>query len=409
MKDTLFVQFFTRVKHAYVDLCNGFSDVTDLCRQKGEFFWVEHEADRRRWNDESIYLQRKLPFARGTAYVSAVYTNHLYQAYIWARENPALKVVVGGPAAAECRVTEGEWHPVYVKPDPALRWPPNLIATGRSLESWFGVKDFSFPWRLDIPSAIAPQETIYFSYTLDNRCYWRRCIYCNIALHAPELFRERRHINCEFESLDHRGTKRVRLNTGSITPKFLREVLPMLPRRSDLDYRMFIRSGTPETRSLKEALQKMQGRIPDMVLGFGMEFPTNRMLRYAGKGFTTDELLAFLNTCGEYGLRVNANFMLGWNNLTENDIRELAEFMQRIPENVITTAQIRWLLAHPFTTIHDTYEGDPIWVGPFYEGFRVRVSEEQKALNRKALETVERCSALKHFKVQGLASIYQHL
>jgi len=409
MQDTLFLQFYNQIKGSYYDLCNGFSDTYDLCLSKGEFFWTEHETDRAKWHDEATYTKRKLPIEKGTVYISAIYVNHLYQAYIWAREYPEINVVVGGPVAAERIMTEGKWNPIYIEVDKNVTLPKNLTVTGKSVEDWFGVPNFSGNWKLDIPRDIPSDSKIYFSYTLDNRCYWKKCIYCNIALHAEEVFRERKRIDCEFADVDHEGIKIVRLNTGSITPKFLREVLPTLPNRPDLDYRLFIRSGTVETRALADALKKMNGNIPNLVLGFGMEFPSNRMLKYAGKGFTTDELLDFLHLSKAHGLKINANFMLGWNNLIDDDISELETFMAAMPEDAVTTAQIRWLLAHPYAEVHDTYEGEPTWIGPFYEGFRVDVNDEQKALNRQALDIVKTYSRTKNFEVQGLVSIRQYM
>ena len=83
--------------------------------------------------------------------------------------------------------------------------------------------------------------------------------------------------------------------------------------------------------------------------------------------------------------------------------------MQRMPEDAVTTAQIRWLLAHPFAQVHDTYEGEPTWIGPFYEGVRVIVDDQQKTLNRQALEIVKKYSQIKNFEVQGLVSIKQYM
>jgi len=409
MQDTLFLQFYNQIKGSYYDLCNGYSDTYDLCLSKGDFYWTEHETDRRKWHDDATYTSRTLPIDRGTVYISAIYVNHLYQAYMWAKAYPQIEFVVGGPVAAERMMTEGKWNPVYIEVDKKVALPKNLTVTGKSVEDWFGVPNFSGKWKLDIPEDIPGESKIYFSYTLDNRCYWRKCIYCNIALHAQEVFRQRKRIDCEFADVDHPGMKIVRLNTGSITPQFLREVLPALPNRPDLDYRMFIRSGTVETRALEDALKQLNGNIPNLVLGFGMEFPSNRMLKYAGKGFTTGELLDFLNLSKAYGLKINANFMLGWNNLIEEDLKELESFMQQMPEDAVTTAQIRWLLAHPFAEVHDTYEGEPTWIGPFYEGFRVIVDGEQKAFNRQALEIVKKYSRIKNFEVQGLVSIRQYM
>ena len=409
MQDTLFLQFYNQIKGSYYDLCNGYSDTYDLCLSKGDFYWTEHETDRSLWHDDATYIDRKLPIEKGRIYISAIYSNHLYQAYMWAKIYPEIEFVVGGPVAAERMMTEGKWNPIYIEVDKNITLPKNLTVTGKSVEDWFGVPNFSGEWKLDIPNEIPGDSKIYFSYTLDNRCYWKKCIYCNIALHAEEVFRERKRIDCEFADIEHAGMKIVRLNTGSITPKFLREVLPVLPNRPDLDYRLFIRSGAVETRALEDGLKKMNGNIPNLVLGFGMEFPSNRMLKYAGKGFTTNELLDFLHLSKDYGLKINANFMLGWNNLIEDDVKELEAFMAAMPEDAVTTAQIRWLLAHPFAEVHDTYKGEPTWIGPFYEGFRVDVNDEQKALNRQALDIVKKYSRIKNFEVQGLVSIRQYM
>jgi radical SAM superfamily enzyme YgiQ (UPF0313 family) len=140
-----------------------------------------------------------------------------------------------------------------------------------------------------------------------------------------------------------------------------------------------------------------------------MEFPTNRMLRYIGKGCHTDEVLEFLGLCHENKIHINANFILGWDNLIDDDIRELKNFMDSVPENSITTFQIRWLLAHPHTKVHDTYKGKAIRLGPFYEGFRTEISDEQIELNRKAGDIIGEYSSIKQYKVEGMAKIKMHL
>lgn len=409
MKDTLFLQFYNQIRGAYFDLCNGFSDTYELCKSKGDFYWTAHEVDRGKWYEEQTYAQRDLPISSGTVYISAIYANHLYQSYVWAERYPNIHFIVGGPVAAERQTDRPGWKPLYLRVDPSVDWPPNLTVTGKSVEDWFGVPNFSGKWQLHIPEEVPKDSTVYFSYTLDNGCYWRKCIYCNIALHAGDRFRKRERFDFEFKKITHTGTRIVRLNTGSITPKFIRDVLPLLPRENGLEYRLFIRSGAPENIALERVLGEMNGRVPNMVLGFGMEFPSNRMLKYAGKGFTTDDLLEFLRICASRGVPTNANFMLGWNNLVQDDLRELETFLGQIPENSVTTAQVRWLLAHPFTEIHDTYLGEAIRLGPFYEGFRVEVDERQKELNRQARDLLKHYSKVKNFKVAGLVSIKKHL
>lgn len=409
MNDTIFLQFYNKIKDSYFDLCNGFSDTHGLCQNKGEFYWTEHEVDSAKWYAEETYEGRRLPIDKGTIYISAVYLNHLYQAYVWAREYPHIEFVVGGPVAAEQCAGGNGWNPVYFELLPGITFPKNLKITGMSVEDRFGVPNFSDEWRLPIPESVPHDSPIYFSYTLDNRCFWHKCIYCNIALHAGELFRKRKNFIFEFKDIDHKGTKLVRLNTGSITPAYIRAILPKLPCRNDLEYRLFMRPAQPENDALKDVLRHWKGDFPNLMLGLGIEFPSDRMLKYAGKGFNTAEMLETLRICRENRIRVNGNFMLGWNTLIEADIRELENFMVQMPEGSIVKMQMRWLFAHPFTEIHDTYRGEGINLGPFYIGFRTEIDSEQTALNKEAGDIVEKYSRLKHFKVEGMANVKTHL
>ncbi|OPX35551.1 MAG: hypothetical protein B1H12_08730 [Desulfobacteraceae bacterium 4484_190.2] len=409
MRDTLFLQFYNKTKSGYFDLCNGFSDTYDLCKSKGDFYWTEHEIDRTRWYLDETYENRELPINKGTVYISAIYMNHLYQSYVWAREYPNIRFIVGGPIVAERRIDENGWHPVYVKIDSHDMLPSNLELTGRSVEDWFEVPNFSGKWKIDVPEFVPDDNRVYFSYTLDNGCYWRKCVFCNIALHAREVFRKRKDMKYEFAAIEHNGRKIVRLNTGSITTKYIREVLPALPRRDDIEYRLFMRSAKAENTALKEVLNECGDKFPKLILGFGMEFPTNRMLRYVGKGCNTGEVLEFLRLCHENKIHINANFILGWDNLIQDDISELDNFMDSIPEDSITTFQMRWLFAHPHTKVHDTYKGKAIKLGPFYEGFRTEVDKKQMELNRQAGEIIGQYSSIKHYKVEGMVNIRKHL
>ena len=405
MTDTLFIQFVNQIKDTYFDLGNGFSDAYDLCKSKGDFYWMEHEVDREKWYVEETYADRKLPLSKGVVYISALYLNHLYQSYVWAKEYPNVDFVVGGPVAAERRVDGNGWYPLYLEIEDRNLFPSNLKITGKSVEDWFGVPNFSGKWKLDIPDFIASDSPIYLSYTLDNNCYWRKCVYCNIALHAKELYRKRKDFKFEFKNLTHEGRKIIRLNTGSVTPNHIRNLVPQLPRGDNLEYQAFMRPAKAENEALKEAVRKCNGGFPNLMLGLGIEFPSNRMLHYIGKGIDKSEIIESLQICSSNGIQVNGNFILGWNNLTEADITELEEVMQRIPENSVTKMQIRWLFAHPYTKIHDVSKGVPIKLGPFYVGFHNEIGGEQMKLNKQAENIITHYSSVKHFKVEGLANV----
>jgi hypothetical protein len=406
MSDTLFMQFYSRRKSHIFNLLNGFSDTYDLCRQQGDFYWMRDEPDEANWYQYDIYASKALPISRGTIYVSALDVNHLYQCWVWAKEHPEIRFVVGGPVVSERDTQSPVWDPAYVRVLDPEAIPGNLTLTGKSVEQWFGVRDFSGPWKLEVPAEIQSGSRIYFSYTLDDACFWSRCIYCNIGCHDRRFVRRRTEMAFEFRDLRFNGTKLVRLNTGSITPRQLRELLPILPRGNGFEYRTFMRPAAPENKSLLAALAICKGAVPDIMLGLGVEFPTQRMLAHVDKGFGPDELIQCLEICQRNHIMTNANVIVGWDNLTPADVTELEAFMKRVPTGSFRSMQLRWLYAHPYTAIHDHYHGKPVAFGPFYEGFSVELDEPQMlALNRQATDIFEQYAGIKQYKLEGLKSV----
>ncbi len=401
MKDNLFIQFFNKTKSGYYDLCNGFSDTWDLCKDRGDFLWIEHEPDNSRWYDEEIYHNRELPIKKGRIFISASYINQLFQAYTWAVQYPDIDFIVGGPVAAERYTGSKAWNSVHFKVEQKL--PANLKLTGESIEKFFNVPDFSGEWRLEVPDIIPEGSRIYFSYTLENQCYWKKCIFCSIAQHSKKHFRKRDNLNYEFKQLAFNGHKIVRLNTGSMTPEHIKIILPNLPTGDDIEYRFFMRAARAETAALKKVVEKRGKNIPDCTLGFGIEFPSDHLWKYLYKGTTMEEVIETLEFCTQAGFKVNANVILGWNNLVEDDLRNLENFMDRFSEHTVTTLQLRWLFAHPFTRIYETYDGvqNTIRLGPFNCGFNVVVDEKQKKLNLEAAKIIKKKCDLKKIELQG--------
>ncbi len=403
--NTFFIQFYTKTKSGWYDLSNGFSDTHDLCRRYGDFLWMEHEADNDKWYEEETYQNRPLPFDKGRAYISASYINQLHQAVVWAGQYPDIAFTVGGPVASErCAGPDG-WNSVHFKVEKALS--PNLYITGQSVERLFKVPEFSGKWKLVIPDTVPENRRIYFSYTLENLCYWKKCPFCSIAQHDVKHFRKRRHIGMEFKDIDYKGHKIVRLNTGSITPEHIQAVIPNLPVRDDMEYRFFMRAAKAEAKALQKAIEPLNGNIPNCTLGFGIEFPSERMWRYLNKGTQMDEVINTLDLCRQYGFKVNANVILGWNCLVERDLQDLEFFMDRLAEKAVTTLQLRWLFAHPYTPISDAYQGahNALRLGPFNCGFNVTVNDAQMALNMEAAEIIREKCAVKKIKLEGYKNL----
>ncbi|HKJ97981.1 MAG TPA: radical SAM protein [Desulfotignum sp.] len=409
MGNTLFIQFFSQTGSGWFDLCNGFSDTWDLCRSKGDFLWIPLEQETEQWYDESAYTPVFLPIEKGTAYVSASYVNQLYQAYLWACQYPDIQFIVGGPVASERYGAAPGWHSVHFKVEQPL--PSNLFLTGQSVESLFGVPEFSGRWHLEVPEQIPKNSRIYFSYTLENQCYWKKCPFCSIAQHSSEHFRKRKLLDLAFTDLNYNGHKIVRLNTGSMTPEHIRNILPVLPVRPDMEYRFFMRAAAAETRAMETAVSRMKGAIPDCTLGFGIEFPSDRMWQYLNKGTRMDEVIKTLTFCTKTGFKVNANVILGWNNLVEQDLRDLEGFMANLSAHSVTTLQLRWLFAHPYTRIYDTYDGaqNSIRLGPFNCGFNVRVNPDQQELNQRAGRIIKKYCDKKGITLQGYKNLNKGL
>ena len=404
MTDTLFIQFFNQTKSGYYALCNGFSDVYDLCRSKGDFYWVEHEADNNKWYDQATYQGRELPIKKGRIYVSASYINHLYQAYTWAKQYPNIQFVVGGPVASERCTSDNGWHSVHFNVEGDL--PENLSLTGKSVEALFGKADFSGTWKLDVPEQVPANSRIYFSYTLENMCYWKKCPFCSIAQHAPETFRKRDEFYLEFKDLDYDGHKIVRLNTGSITPGHIRKLLPAVPANNDIEYRFFMRTARAENKALKEVLERTSERFPDCTIGFGIEFPSNHMWHHLNKGTSMEAVFESISLCHDNGIKVNANVILGWKNLTREDLADLKYFMETIENSAVTTLQLRWLFAHPYTEIHESYNGgEPVRLGPFNSGFNVKLTDAQMALNLEAAQLIKEYCSKKSIHLEGFKNL----
>lgn len=404
-KDTVFIQFYSKTKSGWYDLSNGFSDTWDLCANHGDMVWIEHEADNDMWYDTAIYENRPFPINKGRAYVSASYVNQLYQAVVWAGHYPDVEFVVGGPVASERCTGKDTWESVHFKVEGEL--PKNLTLTGRSMEDLFNIPEFSQQWKLELPQTVPDDHRIYFSYTLENMCYWKKCPFCSIAQHAPEFFRKRQEIGMEFKNLEHPGHKIVRINTGSMTPAHIRSVIPNLPVRDDMEYRFFMRAAKAEADALNEVVRQLNGDMPDCTLGFGIEFPSQRMWEYLNKGTKMQEVIDTLALCHSIGFKVNANVILGWNNLVEKDLDDLLFFMETLDKSTVTTLQLRWLFAHPYTPIYDSYDGvqNTLRLGPFNCGFNVTVSPDQMEMNLRAADIIKNLCDKKSIKLEGYKNL----
>lgn len=388
MSDTLFVQFFTKIYdvnprfsgyNLYI-LCNGFSDTFDLCKTKGDFLWVNHSKQRNAYGkDQEQLFDNELPISKGIVFVSCFYVSQLFQVYQWAKKYPSINFIAGGPAC----------HPkiAFYKKD---NIPKNMQIMSCSVEEYFDVPNFSYPWKLEFPDG-DKNLTLAYSYTIDTECYWGKCIFCSYR-HVEK--RKRPNLSFEFKNVDYIGNQRLNLYSPSMSASKLKNILYNLDYNKKVRYDIYIRGRENESKVLKETMQNKQGNFPQTKFLLGVDFPSQRMLDYMQKNLTIDGILHTINTIADYcneNVQIHLSFILGWNNLTYKDIRELEVFLNQLPyDKVKITFSVNLLIAKPNTYVFNTYNRkEDIYLGPFLYGFMPQLSTYQIALTKKAMEIMD--------------------
>ena len=392
MKDTLFIQFYSKTKKynlegsvSFYEVDNGFSDTWDLCKSKGDFLWVNLESDE----------SHELPIQVGTAYVSVCYLTHLYRTYEWAIRYPNINFIAGGPAT----------NPNKYQVDDSLI-PKNLNIITCTVEEYFNVPNFSYPWKLELPTDESENDALSFMYTLSNICYWNKCIFCSFS---DLKLRKRPEIKFGFKNVTYSGHKTVNLYSPSISPIQLDILLSNLTYDEKTRYDIFIRADKEIREVLKKVLIKKQKDLAFCKFFLGVEFPSNRMLKHMKKNNTVEDFLETINVLSEYGdkknLIMHLPFILRWNNLESSDILELDKFLNKLDSDkarfVFSIYPIEVLINTPIYN-NNMYEIEQkLYVGPFYYGFKPRVSKNQINLSKQALELLNN-QKIKTFDYSGI-------
>jgi hypothetical protein len=375
-QSTLFVQFADssyRGKVGTLVLCNGFQHVHEQCKQRGDFFWA------RFCSSEEAMHANQLPISHGTVYVSAWYYDHLLQSYIWALNYPNIQFIVGGPAPRYGGFTNEQL-------------PKNLYITKKLFEEeLLNQQNPSKSWDLELPAELAASaDEIQFSYNIDRRCYWGKCTFCEGYTKPWE-----KTLNNDVDKLkipQSQASKVVRLNIPSVTPKFLKNSLPKLPRRDDVMYDFFIRASdeiVPVAAKVLEDCKNGLGPKPENFRWIiGVEWPSNRMLDYMRKGESKERIMELIDITSHYGVNIGVPFIVGWNNLTQNDVDEAKDFVTRIENcSSIKSAVVFTLEVHPSTPLYgliDKKDLVPVHRKVFNNGeCRVHLSDEQAELNEE--------------------------
>ena len=375
--DTLFIQFYCKMMRPispsdpYYTLINGFSDTLDLCKSKGDVLWVSHDL-----NEGIDHHKTELPLSKGTVHVSASYVSQLSRTFFWAERYPDIEFVVGGPAILT--------HSFEI----IGSTPKNLTMVSTSVEQYFGKEDFSGTWSIDIPKEIDENDVIYLSYTINDSCYWKNCIFCSSGEEFCEIDRRRKNFKFEFESIKRPGDVIVKLGSPAITPAFIRNTLESVPFKNIKEYIMFLRPAKAEMEAIKKLNLKARVRF-----ALGLEYPTERLWNHMGKGFNGNDVLELFKVFREKDLGVTSSVILGWDNLNSNDVSDLENFMRSLPvfpESGSASISIYRLYAYPGTVMHNngSKAEHRKFVGPLYVGFYPELNKEQRRLNKISEEII---------------------
>jgi len=366
MKNIVFVQFYSKVdtpgRPNHIELGNGFSDTHDFCKNIGDIVWLEYIFT----DDLQAFDNIDFVISEGTAYISASYTSHVYQVYRWSLRYPKVNFIVGGPIVSSNCLT--------------LKYnlPHNMTLIKGSVEDYFSIPNFSFPWKIEIPTGLT---SVTYSYTLENKCYWRKCSFCTFCNVEDVKYRSRKEFNFEFKDVEYNGKTSIRIGSDSLTPFHIKSVVNKLPTFKQLKrYRIFIRCASDEFDAIKQV-----SNLDRLSFTIGLEFPSQRMWNCINKGYDYDVAINMINYLLDNGANVNLGVITGWNNLIAEDIEEMKKFMNSINRSNNICLVMHELFIYPTSNLYDCYEkGEVVEVGPFMVGFYPKLKEEQLGLNKTA-------------------------
>jgi len=375
MSQTLFVQFYDySIEYNIYNLCNGFSDTYDLCKSKGEFYWMKHILPD--YSKKYAGYDNKFIINKGTVFVSASYISHLYRVYLWAIRYPDINFIVGGPCI------------VYPSYKIQKQLPKNIILYDNSIEKYFNISEFSYNWKLEIPSQIKKNKTISYNYFLEKLCYWRKCNFCIYTNQMNIEPRTRKEFKYEFKDVIYNGKKEIRIGSDSLSSYNIKNFIANIPYVENLkQYRVFLRPSKKELESLKSIDFNY-----NMKFNMGLEFPSERMWNNMKKGFSfkyVKDTINYISTKKNFSMILN--FIIGWNNLIEQDLYDMELFLENLNFSDNTTLSIHglYILYNPkFTNINNAtkiFLLDDL----FFLGWKPKISKEQIKLNNKAVEILK--------------------
>jgi hypothetical protein len=274
---------------------NGFSHTWNSCKNMGDFIWIKHGEN--------------LPINKGRVFVSVWYKNDALEAERWARENPDLDVIIGGPLLTHYEINIGKDLKNFrqiIKED---------VENALSIET--------SDWNLNVLSGY---DNIGYSFGIVRGigCYWGKCYYCKY--HHTPVYRTFK----EIPIIEYPGHKYIWLHTFSISPRMIRDIYSNIPNRNDVSYMTYMRADDSILKSLQYAFNKTKAPLTNFLFDLGIEVPSNRMLKWMKKGSTVESYLKLIKFLCENGCRLHFNLMTDWPNLLDEDVKNIESFLTKL-------------------------------------------------------------------------------
>ena len=367
--DSLFIQFcqiivkqrttastFLQKGSKFHLLANGFSYVWDYANP----VWVEL--------DQKLNVVTPIDFSNyQVVYVSVSFFEHIFIVLDWARENPQISFIMGGPAITAL---------------PALQWemykiPSNVTGLDSLAESIFGLP--LDPKRFKL---VPPDPTIskLYNFHIENGCYWGGCKFCIYPKHY-----QGGDMGFDLEALWNAPPGGVWLGTSSISPKNCRIFTEL--NYTDKRYHCYVRGDSLILDALPKVLSNVK-QPSSLRFLVGVEFPSNRMLKIMNKCTDIDTLARVINILIDAKCKVSLTFMTGWGCLEENDIKEAEKFFKMLPDgSKFDSGYARlqnWNRNIPFVANEPT----PLGGYPFF----VRLTKEQEQLDNQWKNILHGCN-----------------
>lgn len=279
----------------------------------------------------------------------------------WAEKSPKQKFVIGGPLVRTTLL-----RPIRPQPN-------NLVLYKGNAEEMVGRKPDPSTFKFVPPKV---DGTIVYTYPFKTYCTWGKCRFCNGYKKDTER-------SWALEPLYNAPPGRVIISCLCFRSKDI----PLLEELnfSDKTYEIFVRA----TPAAKDALVELAPKIPTdkLILKVGVEFPSNRMLKYMRKELEVKHYVAFLNELFDLGYGLGASFITDWGILTRQDLEEAKQFFQDTSKvwGHIRISNQSALIENSGVPMPDLpYEKEvPVILGPFLVGYHMKLDDDQTSLNEE--------------------------